>query len=68
MGRGLKKGHTDSHCVDFTTDIDESHYSHMCSSTLNDPILPHVHFLREYALACLATCAVPPNMLILLLW
>ena len=40
----------------------ESHYSHMCSTTLHDPILPHVQYHREYALACLATCAVPPNM------
>ena len=40
----------------------ESHFSHMCSSTLHDPIFPHVHFQQEYALACLATCAVPTNM------
>ena len=33
----------------------ESHYSHMYSPTLHDPILPHVQSLREYALACLAT-------------
>ena len=35
---------------------------HMCSSSLHDPILPHVQFQQEYALACLATCAVPTNM------
>ena len=35
---------------------------HMCSTTLHDPILPHVQYHQEYALACLATCAVPPNM------
>ena len=40
----------------------ESHFSHMCSSTLHDHIFPHVQFHREYALACLATCAVPTNM------
>ena len=34
----------------------------MCSSSLHDPIFPHVQFHREYALACLATCAVPTNM------
>ena len=34
----------------------------MHSSTLHDPIFPHVQFHREYALACLATCAVPSNM------
>ena len=34
----------------------------MYSSTLHDPIFPHVQFHREYALACLATCAVPTNM------
>ena len=40
----------------------ESHYSHMYSSTLHDPILPHVQFHWEYALGCLATCTVPANM------
>ena len=43
-------------------DCNESHYSHMCSSSLHDPIFPHVQFQQEYALACLATCAVPANM------
>ena len=46
----------------FLTSIEESHYSHMCSSSLHDPIFPHVQFQQEYALACLATCAVPANM------
>ena len=49
-------------------DESESHYSHTYSSTLHEPILPHVQFHREYALACLVTCTVPPNMLILLMW
>ena len=40
----------------------ESHYFHMCSSSLHDPIFPHVQFQQEYALACPATCAVPANM------
>ena len=34
----------------------------MCSSTLHDPIFPHVQFQQKYALACLATCAFPTNM------
>ncbi len=41
----------------------ESQYSHMCISLLHDPILPYVHTLREYALACLATCAVHNKIL-----
>ena len=40
----------------------ESHYSHMYSSTLHDPIFPHVQFHWEYALGCIATCTVPATM------
>ena len=44
------------------TGFSESHYSHMCSSTLHDPIFPHVQFHWEYALGCIATCTVPATM------
>ena len=40
----------------------ELHYSHMYSSTLHDPIFPHVQFHWEYALGCIATCTVPATM------
>ena len=36
---------------------DESPYSLMCCSFLQDPILTHVLLSREYALACLGSCA-----------
>jgi hypothetical protein len=37
--------------------LHESPYSLMCCSFLQDPILTHVLLSREYALACLGSCA-----------
>ena len=47
---------------DNTMHCRNSHYSHMYSSTLHDPIFPHVQFHWEYALGCIATCTVPATM------
>ena len=40
----------------------ESPYSLMYSPSLLDSILPHVQTFQEYALACLGSCTVHPNM------
>ena len=41
---------------------EESPYSPMYSSSLQDPILTHVQHFQGYALACLGPCTVYPNM------
>ena len=38
-------------------ELDESQYSLKCCSFLQDPILTQVLLIREYALACLCSCA-----------
>ena len=43
-------------CLCYTTS-EESQDSLMCCSFLQDPILTQVLLIREYALACLCSCA-----------
>ena len=45
-----------------------SFWNHISTPTCTVPPCMTLQSFREYALACLATYTVPPDMLILLMW